>query len=322
MAENDFVYAVARIRSKELGLLSASFVDQLSALKEEEESLKLLREKGWGKDGQNATEMLREEWTKTWDLMDDLLGERVDVLDVFRIENDFRNLKAAIKASCVSNKLDGIFSDGGTLPPAHIRAAVENRDFSSLPDRMAKAALEASDLLLKTGDGQISDCILDRAALEEMRERAEEVGEEILREYAELRIASADIKIAVRSCRTEKDRTFMERAMAECETVSKEKLIEAATIGPEAILAYLKHTPYERAVEALKKSPSAFERWCDNVLIRNIRPQLYNSFGLGPLAAYVLARENELKTVRIILSGQRNGISEEEILERVRETYV
>ena len=35
-----------------------------------------------------------------------------------------------------------------------------------------------------------------------------------------------------------------------------------------------------------------------------------------------LARENEIKTVRIILSGKANGLSEESIRERIREMYV
>ena len=43
---------------------------------------------------------------------------------------------------------------------------------------------------------------------------------------------------------------------------------------------------------------------------------------VSPLAAYVLARENEIKCVRVILSGKRNGLSEQSIREKVRETYV
>ncbi|MCI8744511.1 MAG: V-type ATP synthase subunit C, partial [Lachnospiraceae bacterium] len=35
-----------------------------------------------------------------------------------------------------------------------------------------------------------------------------------------------------------------------------------------------------------------------------------------------LARENEIKTVRIILSGKLNGLSDDSIRERVREMYV
>ena len=42
-----------------------------------------------------------------------------------------------------------------------------------------------------------------------------------------------------------------------------------------------------------------------------MQPQKYESFSVGPLVAYVLARENEIKTVRIILSGKQNGFSDD-----------
>ena len=42
----------------------------------------------------------------------------------------------------------------------------------------------------------------------------------------------------------------------------------------------------------------------------------------GPLAAYILARENEIKSVRIILSGKINNLSDDSLRERVREMYV
>lgn len=322
MEDNDFVYAVARIRSKEQDLLSASFMEQLLMAKDEGESLRLLNERGWGMDGQRAAEILRSEQAKTWDLMAELMGERIHILNVFRCENDFHNLKAAIKDACSEQKIEGIFVDGGTVPETLIRAAAENQDFSLLPHWMSGVGKAASELLLKTGDGQLCDCVLDRAALEQIREAGEASGEEMIRSYAELRCASGNIKIAVRSCRAGKDRAFMERALLECRSVSKARLLDAVEIGLEAICSYLEHTAYREAVEELKKSASAFERWCDNAVIQSIRPQLRNSFGPGPLAAFVLARENELKTVRIILSGQRNGLPEQVIRERVRETYV
>ena len=74
--------------------------------------------------------------------------------------------------------------------------------------------------------------------------------------------------------------------------------------------------------QALKESPSAFERWCDNQLIETIKPQKYNPFTAGPLVAYILAKENEIKTVRIILTARLNGLEEEQIRERIREMYV
>jgi len=72
----------------------------------------------------------------------------------------------------------------------------------------------------------------------------------------------------------------------------------------------------------LEKSLSSFERWCEDLLIRKIRPQKYNSFTIDPLAAYLIARDNEIKTVRIILLGKLNQLPEDIIRERLREMYV
>ena len=48
----------------------------------------------------------------------------------------------------------------------------------------------------------------------------------------------------------------------------------------------------------------------------------YDSFTVGAIAAYVLARLCEIKNVRIILSGKRNLVSDDVLVERVRMTYV
>ncbi|MDQ0152156.1 V/A-type H+-transporting ATPase subunit C [Moryella indoligenes] len=322
MPENDFVYAVARIRAKELSLLSAAFLEQLLALPDEAAGLKLLNEHGWGSAGQDAGTVLSEERRKTWALISELTGGQMEIFDVFRCESDYHNLKAAVKDSCSETHIPGIYVEDGVIPAQLIREAAETHDFSALPKQMAAAGAEAMELLLKTGDGQLCDCVLDRAALIDMREAGKRSGEELLAHYGELRCAAANIKTAVRACRTGKDREFLQHALAPCETLNLSQLTEAAMSGMEAICSYLEHTDYADAVGELKKSPSAFERWCDNSVIRSIRPQLYNSFGPGPLAAFILARENEIRTVRIILSGKRNRMEEGVIRERVREMYV
>ena len=84
----------------------------------------------------------------------------------------------------------------------------------------------------------------------------------------------------------------------------------------------LEGTEYAQAAEALRKSPAAFEKWCDDLIIEEIRPQKYNPFTLGPLAAYILARRNEIKCVRMILTGRQNELPDNVIRERLREMYV
>ena len=143
----------------------------------------------------------------------------------------------------------------------------------------------------------------------------------IIREYAEATVAIADIKIAVRAQKTGKSQEFLKRALAPCDTVQVELLAKAAANGMDAIRDYLLTTAYAGGAEALAESPSAFERWCDNRMIETMRPQKYQAFSVGPLVAYIVARENEIKTVRIILTGKQNQFPEEAIRERIREMY-
>ena len=76
MAKDQYVYAVARIRSKELSLLSGSVIEQLLGAKGYDECLQLLREKNWGdSDAGDAGAILAAEREKTWQLIGELACE-------------------------------------------------------------------------------------------------------------------------------------------------------------------------------------------------------------------------------------------------------
>ena len=190
---------------------------------------------------------------------------------------------------------------------------VENREFSRLPSHMGNVAQEALETLLHTRDGQLCDIMIDKAALEAIRKAGKESGEPIIENYADTMVAIADIKIAVRSRKTGKSADFMRSAMAECDGVNVEQLIRAALAGEDEIAQYLEGTAYAKGAQALRESASAFERWCDNRMIEMLKPQKYEAFSVGPLLGYLIARETEIKTVRIILTGKQNGFSDEAI---------
>lgn len=322
MAQNQYTYAVARIRSKELSLLSQPVFDQLLACKGYQDCLRLLAEKGWGKSGDETAEQILEmEREKTWDLIGELVDD-MSVFDTFLYGNDYHNLKAAIKQVYIGKEVPNIYISNGTMDSQLIYKAVKEHDFSLLPEYMRECAEEAYQVQFRTGDSQLCDIIIDKAALEAIYEKGKISGNDLLKEYVELKVAASNINIALRSWKTGKGIEFLKRAFANCDSLNKEELMKAVLEGEEKIYHYLESTVYKDAVEEIKKSPSAFERWCDNLIIRHIRPQKYNPFTLSPLAAYILARENEIKSVRILLSGKRNDLSESMIRERVREMYV
>ncbi len=322
MAANNYAYAVTRIRVKENALLTAGDMQRLLAAPDEAAARQILRDKGW--DAAPSMEMqaiLQTEKAKTWSLMREILREDIHRLDVFLCADDYLNLKSAVKETRLKKEYDGIYSAGGSIPAELIRQAVEKKRFALLPEDMAAAAKEALEIYLRTGDGQLSDILLDRAALDSIYRAGQTSHSDFLRLYAEITVASADLKIALRAQRTGKTKDFYERAIAECDSLDKKELIAAAMNGTNALTDYLERTCYAAGAESFRSSMAAFEKWCDDLLIEKIRPQKYQPFGIEPLAAYVLAREGELKSVRIILSGKLNQLPTEIIKERIRETY-
>ena len=323
MGNTKYTYAVARIRALEVSLLTDAVIEQLLACKTAEQALQLLVEKGWGDmdSGNDADAVLAREEEKTWEVIRDVAPD-MSVFDVLSYPKLYHNLKAAIKEVCTEIRNENIFYDDCAIPGDEMLKIVENKDFSKLPGKMEQTAQEAFDTLLHTRDGQLCDIIVDRATLEAMIEAGKKSGEPIIEEYADTMVAIADIKIAVRSQKTGKTAEFMRQAMAECQSVSREPLIRAALAGIDEIAQYLEGTSYAEGAEALKESPSAFERWCDNRMTDSMRSQKYESFSVGPLLAYLLARQNEIKTVRMILTGKQNDFPEEAIRERIRAMYV
>ena len=320
--DKNYVYAVARIRSAELKLLNRSQMEELVAAKDADDVSARLKEKGWGSDTDRTREdMLQSERRKMWELIEELVPD-MSVFDVMRKPNDYHNLKAAIKEAAEETEIPGIYIEESTVDPERIRLAVRERNFGMLPPEMAEYAMEINDSYLRTKDGQLCDIAVDRICLEALVKAGENTECGFLSQYALLTAAAAVIKTAVRCARTGKSKDFLEQAIADIPSLDKNALIQAAMNGEEQIISYLLTTDYADAVPAIRKGMTAFENYCDDLITRRMKDQQRESFGLGPIAAYILARENELKSVRIIFSGKENGFSDDMIRERVRETYV
>ena len=325
MFDTKYTYAVARIRALETGLFTSSVIEQLLACDTEQQCLQLIQEKGWGDADTplNAEAILSREQEKIWETIREL-GVDMSVFDVLSYPNLFHNLKAAVKDACTQE--DGrsmnIYYEDTAIPADEMLEIIRSKDFSRLPENMAAAARDAYETLLHTRDGQLCDVIIDKAAREAIYDAGKAAKDSIIRDYAESVVAVADIKIAVRAQKTAKSIDFMKRAMAPCQSLNVDQLARAAVSGMDAITEYLAGTAYAEGAAAIAQSPSAFERWCDNRMMETMQSQKYEAFSVGPLVAYILARENEIKTVRIILSGKQNGFSNDSIRERVREMYV
>jgi V/A-type H+-transporting ATPase subunit C len=326
MAEQ-YIYAVTRVHAHEQGLLSKQDLEQLIAAPSLREAFQMLSDKGWGTPDLpqgDSDALLGYEQDRIWAFVTELMGDTAP-FDVFRVQSDYHNLKAAIKLAFSAddqNEQGSYFMKFGTIPLEAIEKAAAEHDFKALPEALAAAGKEAYEILAHTQSGQMADMVIDRAALVAIAAAGKKSESALMRRYATLTVDVANIKSAVRCCRMGKNADFARRAVAPAGSLNTPKLIDAAAMDMDAICECLKRTDYADATEALKKSMSAFERWCDNKLMAIIKPQRKNYFTIEPIAAYILARENDIRIARLVLSAKQNDLSDDVLRERLRDTYV
>lgn len=320
--QQDFTYAVARIRFRETKLLSDTDLNALLMSSDVDAVMRLLRDKGWGDNSDcRPEELLALEENKLWEFINETVDD-ISVLNFLLIPYDYHNLKVILKCITRDMEPDSMLIDDSVEDAQAIYKAIKSREYGDLPEYMQDVAKEAMTTLLQTSDGQLCDIIVDKACMQHVYRLGKESKSDIIRLYCELFVAAADIKIAIRCANTKKKLDFIRRALAECDTLDVERLAQAACEGKDEVIAYLGTTEYRSAVEAIETSMSAFEKWCDDYMTNAMKPQKWEPFGIGPVVAYIIARQNEIKAVRMILSAKLNNLSENTIKERLRDMYV
>lgn len=323
MRDTEFAYGVAHIRAHELSLLTNDNLESMISASNLNEAIRVLGDKGWNAESEDFSSMLLEESEKNWNLLCECLLEE-HLLDCLIIENDFHNLKTAIKTVFTGEDPQRYFVFPCVYDTQKIKEAIEKKDFSSLPECMAETAQKAYDVLTRLGSGQMADIIIDKQTMAVKLQMAEKSDSALLKNAVAMNVAAANIKIALRCIKTGKSIDFMKKAMSdECPIIDIETLQKKALKGEDAVTSYLEGIKeFSQAASFLKESSTLFEKCLDDAIMEKVKDAKYTAFGVEPIFAYYMAREAEIKNVRVILSLKRNGISSEEIRKRVREAYV
>mgnify|MGYP000889091487 CR=1 FL=1 len=320
MAQEEYAYAVATVRIKENTLLGTDFLEQQLSAQSYESVRRQLVEHGWlSADFENDDKALQKHLVDSWNLLMEVAPEP-ELFDALVLKNDFHNLKAALKCSFTNNSPKPFFIKPCLYDTDEIEHAVTERQFDQLPVLLIDAAQNAHRVFINTQDGQYADVIIDTAALNAIRNAGRRSHSAMIDTATELVCAAANIKTVVRAIKTNKDMHFLDSAVCECDTLDKTTLIAAALKSEDALRDYLHSTPYDEAVQ--NSSLSALEKWFDDRLMEIIKSAKSLFFGPEPLAAYYLARETEIRNIRILLSGKRHGADDTTIRERMRNLYV
>lgn len=318
-----YEFSVGSVRAREKSLFTNSDIEQMLACKNTDELCRFLTDKGYG-EGKTVDEIINSHYKQLWAYLKNTAPD-FDIFKPFIILNDVHNLKVVLKGIMANREYSDLLIKPCSIDFDTLKTAVENRRFSLLPLWLEKPADEAYEILAHTGDARMSDALVDSAVMKEILEIAKKSKSEFLLKYFNTLVFYNNIKIAIRSSRTGTGRDYLLKALCDVDDFRKNDIINASLKSYESLIDELsKYSEYDckNAIEEYKNSPSAFERFVDNKLIKMAKDSCKRtSEGMDPLIGYYLGSDAEKKVIHIIASGIRTNTDTDSIRERLREIY-
>lgn len=329
---DEYQYPCAVIRGNERTLLGKADVNKVAEADSVQAAMNILSEFGYG-DGKalenprDFEKVLKAEQERASQLVMSVLPEKEE-LEFLQYPADYHNVKVILKAEALEISPESYLSDGGRVSPADMMTMMKERNFMFMPEAVKESVGVALEGFAKCKDPQEIDIILDKACYQEMMKAAEAVGNDFVTGYVKLSIDILNVLTFVRLKQINKPVTFLQKVFLEGGNIDEKTLVDLYEGGYEQAGEKLDIYGFgeimnKGAVNVAETGRYALmEKLCDDLKIRYIQGAKFITAGLEPVAAFYIAKENEIKNLRMVLAGKLAGIAEETIKERLRETYV
>ena len=320
---NDYIALSAYLRAKEARLLSREALERMLAEPSFAEACRLAVEAGYadmseqGVQGIHAAlaEHRRAELAELREMLPD-----PELLRLVCLQYDCHNAKVLVKSEGDAGRAEALYSPSGCYTPEQLRAVYDAESGSGeLDPDFAEALREAKLTLARTGNPQLADFLLDRAYYAALLKSARETGRRFFLDYVQAKIDKANLRSAVRTLRSPRRSELLAGALIPGGTVEPELLRDPALTREDLARLYAA-TVFAAAAE--EADMSAFEKAADNAERELVSACALISFGPEVVLEYVSALENEIMSLRILLTGKRLGIDADTLRERLRESYV
>ncbi len=320
MKNLDYAYCVARLRANETYMLDKSFMMNLCECENFEKGVSVLVEHGWLNEKGGIKEITDKKNRELWKLLNDCVPDKKE-LEVFCILNDFFNIKTAVKCFFTGSDPFDYFIYPTSVDLSSLVQKIRAHDFSSLKFKEAAITEKAYKTACITENGQSAEIIIDRGAIDCLSLYAKDKTGSLVKDVCGFLCDTANIKIALRINALKKNRDFAEEAIGNCFGLDRRTLVNLSLGDSEILYNYLHTTVYSEGVSLYSQSSTLFEKWCDDSVIDIVSKAKYTSFGFDPVCAFYYAKQNEIKSISIILTAIKSGLSADKIKERVRLLY-
>ena len=288
--------------------------------------------------------ILRLRRTAVRELFADLMIDE-PIVELLRTRDDFANMRLAVRRVLTERPLGSDYSNEGNVPPELFQEVFEEENYDLFPDYMAEAVERAVLAYYKNKDPALRgqkdirqiDYAIDSVQAEYNLRKARELKSIFLLGLFRIQIDLTNIRTMLRlkfiQPLTGAGFTESEQGPRLAGTkrdvflkggyLVAERLKQGLDIGYEALGPLFYVTPHHRIVEtgagylASDKSFLTAERQCEEYLTGFLKTTIQITAGPQPIIAFLLMKENEIRTVRLILTAKKNSLDTKLILDRI-----
>ncbi len=340
--QEEYAFANGRIRKLEKGLLNKDILDRMIKSSDAVSALKILTESDlndYSFDLNNPADFensLNKELLHTYDIIKNI--SKVSTFNflyfTFASKYDFHNIKILIKSKYLKKDISNeLFSPIRTIDIEKLNLAIRDEKYEDIPDSFEFLIKKTFSEYSKFKDPEIIDFILDKERYIMIFNKIKEVEiieteELFLRRFIKINIDLNNIISCIRAKIRGERKSFTKEFLIPEGDFKIENIVEIYDSPLSSWFEKLIHTDYKDIVELgvnyFQKNNSLMEleKLRDNFILNFSKIGKYVTFGIEPLVGFITAKENDIKNIRIILSGKLNKLSPDQIKERVRDTYV
>ena len=333
--KEDYIFVSSCVRGMGKDLLEAKDISKMTGAKSKQEAIRVLADLGYAtEDATRGVEsaivdaMLSLELNKSYKKVISMLPDK-KALDTILLVYDYHNIKALIKGEMANTDPSDSTVDIGTIPLENLTHMLRERDFVTMSFTMKSAIQEALESFAKAKDPQRIDFVLDKACYLNMKAESQKTGCQFLVDYVTLLIDTINLKTFARMREMKADWVAFNKVFLPGGKISESIFVGGFDEDYSHFSEKLR--PYHTFEDVMVKGGNMLvetgrftelERLCDDAIMELARNAKYVPYGLEVPTAYLIAKEGEIRLVRIILAAIDQGLSQEQIASRIRRTYV
>jgi V/A-type H+-transporting ATPase subunit C len=322
------LYGVARVRVLEKGLIGKNRMQRLLEASSSE-AIRLLSEMGYGGSREAGTdsveEMIVSELSRTRGIIDEVTPDQA-LTDLFFLKYDIGALKLFLKLR-LTKGTRSVPLVKGVYETERLASAVDKKEYSFLPEEIQNA-LSRLEKSFETGaDPQRISTELDKAYFLHVWKALEGTNygdtKRYFSELADFDNVLAMLRLALMGASADE----FAAVLLPAGSLSEESLKKAFGLPSDEAQRLLEiegaSKPLLKGISEAVRSGriSALEKARDDRLMDIAREGKQDIDTVRPILGFLLAREQEAKCIRLIVTAKRNGLADEVITERLRELY-